>query len=283
MGKSGIARVFEHWVHLDHQPFRVLIYLTLRSIDEEAPPIYYAGWEKIARAANLSWDPEEPYVDHLDEAARKAVLDRRSRARKKAKNRVGEILKTLEDAGAILRSGEAKQGTTQVVALTLEPSLTYAATKWTRRPRYRPDGEGGKELIYEVRVPDWQPIPRQDPRPLAPSQGGPGDPTQRGPGGTPGGGPLVPPERGKRTPGRGDPRNTHDPSQDPGEETGERTTAITSQRNPSTRGREEAAVPVSALAADDEPLSQQERVNAADAALRAQFPEYYDDDLAPTA
>lgn len=275
MGKSSISRVYEDWIHLDHQPFRVLVYLALRSLDAETPPVYYAGWEEIARAANLPWDPDEPYVDHLEESERKAVLERRRRARKKYKNRVGELLRTLEDAGAVLRSGDAKQGTAQVVALTLEPTVSYAATRWTTRPRYKTNSDGEKELLYEVRVPDWQPIPRQDPRPLAPSQGGPGDPTQRGPG--------VPPERGKRTPGRGDPRNTHDPSQDPGEETGERTTAITSQRNPSTRGREEAAVPVSAPAAADEPLSQQERVNAADAALRAQFPEYYDDDLAPTA
>ncbi|MCT1815498.1 hypothetical protein M3C33_009720 [Micrococcus luteus] len=283
MGKSSISRVYEDWIHLDHQPFRVLVYLALRSLDAETPPVYYAGWEEIARAANLPWDPDEPYVDHLEESERKAVLERRRRARKKYKNRVGELLRTLEDAGAVLRSGDAKQGTAQVVALTLEPTVSYAATRWTTRPRYKTNSDGEKELLYEVRVPDWQPIPRQDPRPLAPSQGGPGDPTQRGPGVPTQRGPGVPPERGKRTPGRGDPRNTHDPSQDPGEETGERTTAITSQRNPSTRGREEAAVPVSAPAAADEPLSQQERVNAADAALRAQFPEYYDDDLAPTA
>ncbi|MCV7523508.1 hypothetical protein M3E12_011045, partial [Micrococcus luteus] len=241
MGKSSISRVYEDWIHLDHQPFRVLVYLALRSLDAETPPVYYAGWEEIARAANLPWDPDEPYVDHLEESERKAVLERRRRARKKYKNRVGELLRTLEDAGAVLRSGDAKQGTAQVVALTLEPTVSYAATRWTTRPRYKTNSDGEKELLYEVRVPDWQPIPRQDPRPLAPSQGGPGDPTQRGPGVPTQRGPGVPPERGKRTPGRGDPRNTHDPSQDPGEETGERTTAITSQRNPSTRGREEAA------------------------------------------
>lgn len=283
MGKSSISRVYEDWIHLDHQPFRVLVYLALRSLDAETPPVYYAGWEEIARAANLPWDPDEPYVDHLEESERKAVLERRRRARKKYKNRVGELLRTLEDAGAVLRSGDAKQGTAQVMALTLEPTVSYAATRWTTRPRYKTNSDGEKELLDEVRVPDWQPFTREDPRPKAPTQGGPQAPTQGGPDGPAEGGPPAPLEAGKRSPGRGDPKRTHDPLQDVAEETPGMTTSIISQRNPSTRGREEAAVPVSALAAADEPLSQQERVNAADAALRAQFPEYYDDDLAPTA
>ena len=238
MGKSSIARAYEDWAHLDHQPFRVLVYLALRSLDEEAPPIYYAGWEEIARAANLPWDPEEPYVDHLDEAERKAVLDRRRRARKKYKNRVGELLKTLEEAGTVIRSGDAKLGTAQVVALTLDPSVTYTASQWTRRPRYRKNGAGQEQLIYEVRTPDWRPIPRQDPRPAVPSKGGPQGPSEGGPEATSERGPEGPSEAGNRSPRRGDPKRTHDPFQDPAEETGERKTSITSQPSPSTRVRE---------------------------------------------
>lgn len=171
MGKSSISRVYEDWIHLDHQPFRVLVYLALRSLDAETPPVYYAGWEEIARAANLSWDPDEPYVDHLEESERKAVLERRRRARKKYKNRVGELLRTLEDARARCP------------------------------PRCRVADGGLKGECH-----DWQPFIREDPRPKAPTQRGPQAPTQGGPDGPAEGGPPVPVEAGKRSPGRGGPK-----------------------------------------------------------------------------
>ena len=272
MGKSSISRVYEDWLHLDHQPFRVLGYLALRSIDEERPPVYYAGWEKIALAANLSWDPEEPYVDHLPDAERQAVLKKRSRARKKAKNRVGEILRALEDAGAILRSGDARQGTVQVVALTLEPTVTYTASQWTLRPRYRKNERGEQELVYEVRLPDWQPVEREDPRPLVPSQGGPVGTAQGGPGEPAEAGPVAPSGTDARSPGKGGPRSTHDPSHDPRDETEGKTSAVTPQRNPSTRG---GAIATGLLAGEKDDI--EARYRRAHSHLMQLAPEHYMD------
>lgn len=223
LGKSSISRIYEDWSHLDHQPFRALVYLALRSLDEEAPPVYYAGWEALAAATGIPWDPQEPFLDHLDPAERKAARTTRSKARRAAINRVGRILRTLEEAGAILRAGEAQQGSRQVIGLTLEPRITYTARAWTSRPRFKTNSRNEKELIYEVRVPDWQPVEREDPRPptarpVSPDVV-PGDAPDVVPGDAPQAVPQALHEVRERYPPTRYPKRTNDPQQDPPDET----------------------------------------------------------------
>lgn len=180
-----------------------------------------------------------------------------------AERNTKKALSNLVKLGAITSSGTARAGVRAEYALNLKPGVVYV-----------PSGRG--------RDVSWAPMKRGEAPPEGDRQGCPGGTRKGTHRGTVRGAQEGDRQGLERGTAGGPPRRTQEPPGGTGQEPGEEP-SITSQRNLSTRGREEAAVPVSALAAADEPLSQQERVNAAGAALRAQFPEYYDDDLAPTA
>ncbi|MFJ4161779.1 hypothetical protein [Micrococcus luteus] len=267
MGKSSIARVYEDWNHLDHQPFRVLGRLALSSIDIETPPIYYAGWEALAAAARIPWDPEEPDLAGMDAETRQATIKARASARRNSKARVNKILRALEDAGAIVRSGGAQAGQRQVIGLTLDPRLTYAAEGWTRRQRTR-RGADGDAVAYSVPVPDWQPVDREDPRPdsppvvaQTPPPGGASD-TTGGESQTP---PEVVPDALEWSSLRHHPRSSEDPVEEAGEETAPGRIPIPSQRKPSTR------VDASRRDDDEGSISQDQRANDQGRRLREMF------------
>lgn len=127
MGHHNVKKVFAFWVHLEHRETRALTYMANESRDSDVPPIYYGGWENLARAlgSNVQGNPES--------------------ARKTAMRALGALTK----AGAIVSSGQARAGVRANYAITLDPEITFIPTgkgrdvKWKQTPR-----EGGTATGY---------------------------------------------------------------------------------------------------------------------------------------
>lgn len=68
MGYQNMGLVFARWGHLPDRPFRLLMFMALRSLDEDDPPRFYEGREAAAFAIG-KLVPEEPAAgDESDRA-----------------------------------------------------------------------------------------------------------------------------------------------------------------------------------------------------------------------
>ncbi|NMR29934.1 hypothetical protein [Crystallibacter degradans] len=103
MGASNVAKVFEHWNHLDHRNARGLAYMANVSMDGDTPPVYWGGWESLAKAVGQTTE------DKPETARRTAV----------------RVLSALCKAGALVSSGQARPGVRAEYAVTLDPDHTF--------------------------------------------------------------------------------------------------------------------------------------------------------------
>ena len=105
MGATNVLAVLRNWPNLEHKEMRALVYMAVKSMDDDVPPRYWGGWENLAVV--LGHGTSKP------ETAR--VLTNRT-------------LSALSKAGAIVSSGQARQGVRAEYALALHPSLTCIPT-----------------------------------------------------------------------------------------------------------------------------------------------------------
>lgn len=124
MGAKNALRVFEDWTHLKHRPARLLAFLAVRTLDADAPPVYFGGWRPAAAALGL-------------DTSRERV----------AQEQLRRVVNELEDAGAVLRGRTARPGLNGEYALALDPAATFKAVATTTDDAGRP-------------VTVWEPRPR---------------------------------------------------------------------------------------------------------------------------
>lgn len=130
MGASNVAMVFTYWAHLDHREVRALTYMANISMDADAPPVYFGGWEALAVA--LGADPH----GNPQSGRRTAV----------------RVLGALSKAGAIVSSGQARTGVRAEYALALDPEATFKPVgkgrnvKWTRVERETATGTHNEQF-----------------------------------------------------------------------------------------------------------------------------------------
>jgi hypothetical protein len=58
MGRENANLAYARWAHLSHVPFRLLVYMALRSIDDDNPPQFWGGREELAHALGRVVPPE---------------------------------------------------------------------------------------------------------------------------------------------------------------------------------------------------------------------------------
>lgn len=114
MGAGNVGLVYATWSQLNHAPFRVLVYMALRTLDKDEPPMFWGGREELAfalgRAIPEGNDPES------------------IRVRKAAYEAVKDVMKTLKKAGAVTLERPAMTGQNAVYALHLRSGLVGAET-----------------------------------------------------------------------------------------------------------------------------------------------------------
>lgn len=219
MGYQAVNAVMTRWTHLNDQPFRALTFMAHMAHDGHEPPTYFAGHRALALA--LGMDPSNP----------------------RTFEKVRRVLRTVEDAGALVAGMEGKAGQRRDYALALDPDTTYRSTGVHPVTFARPGAGAADGETYVVNLTSWQAVPREDPRPrLDPPHEMGGDPP-RDMGGTPprdmGGDP--PHEMGPTPHATWDPtRTTNKHSNGKPRET-ETGTPIPSQPNPSTRAHANAS------------------------------------------
>lgn len=121
MGAGNVALVFARWGALNHAPFRALIYMAHRSLDNGNPPSFWGGREELAVA--LGRPLPEPYGKQFDDM------------RKANAEVVKKVISTLTKAGAITLTQPAGPGRNAAYSLNLRiPGLGY------------PQGDGGKPV-----------------------------------------------------------------------------------------------------------------------------------------
>ncbi|MFC7402908.1 hypothetical protein [Citricoccus sp. GCM10030269] len=102
MGSQNVAKAFIHWrPHLSHREMCALLFMSNTALDADCPPVYFAGWEDVARSMDLGGKPT---------TAKRATL---------------QVLSKLSDAGAITSSGSAHSGVRAEYALNLDPDHLY--------------------------------------------------------------------------------------------------------------------------------------------------------------
>lgn len=168
-----------------------------------------------------------------------------------AERNTKKALSALVKVGAITSSGTARAGVRAEYALNLVPGHTHV-----------PSGSG--------RNVTWTQQQRSDGANQGDCQGYPGVTTRGTQRGTARGTQQGDRQGSGSGTARGTPRRTQDPPRGAPEEEREEP-VITSQRNPSTRGGASAT----GLIDLDEPMTQQDRKNAATAALRAKYPDAF--------
>lgn len=132
MGATNVTKVFTYWTHLEHRDARGLAYMANVSIDQHTPPIYFGGWEAVARA--LGHDA----ADKPENARRAAV----------------RVIAALSKAGALVSSGQARPGVRAEYALALDPKVTFV-----------PKGQGRNvtwEEVPRTTEPETAIVPRRE-------------------------------------------------------------------------------------------------------------------------
>lgn len=108
MGAGNVGLVFARWGSLNHAPFRALVYMAHRSLDNGNPPLFWGGREEIAVA--LGRPIAEPYGEEF-EKMRKANYET-----------VKKVVGVLTKAGAIALNRAPSVGQNAVYALNLRAS-----------------------------------------------------------------------------------------------------------------------------------------------------------------
>ncbi|WP_377681050.1 hypothetical protein [Micrococcus luteus] len=141
MGHRNVEMVHAYWTHLDPKPLLALIYMAAAAHNDDTPPVYFGGWEDLARAIGVN-----PYVT--------------GGKRTQAQEKVRTAVRKLKDAGVVVQGMEAKLGQRADYALALDPGTGYVRTGEGPRQFTRSDGS-----TYTLRLSRWRPVDRSDPRP----------------------------------------------------------------------------------------------------------------------
>lgn len=141
MGHRNVEMVHAYWTHLDPKPLLALIYMAAAAHNDDTPPVYFGGWEDVARAIGVN-----PYVTGAKRA--------------QAQEKVRTALRKLKDAGVVVQGMAAKIGQRADYALALDPLTGYVRTGEGPREFTRSDGS-----TYTLRLSRWRPVDRSDPRP----------------------------------------------------------------------------------------------------------------------
>jgi len=133
VGATNALAAYARWHDLPDLPHRVLVYMALRTMDADDPPLYWAGWEELAVAAGRMIPDHDPHD--------KAVTKERRAALKS----VSAVLRILRDRGAVRLATRPAPGRRAEYALNLDRTTVHAqrepspvdnpATGRTVRPR----------------------------------------------------------------------------------------------------------------------------------------------------
>lgn len=142
MGAKNVGQVFTQWGHLPGTPFRLLVYMALRSLDADALPRYWGGRDDLARALGRELPPDtddSPAAERQRTAAYKAVK---------------VAVRQLVDCKAIAPLRRAYSGQRQEWALALRPAegdqtSSKRGTETVPQSRSPQEGKG-----YENRPPE---------------------------------------------------------------------------------------------------------------------------------
>lgn len=118
MGASNVIAAYTYWRgRLSHRDLHALVFMAVTALDSDRPPVYYGGWEAVARALGLDLEGNPA----------------------SAKRTTVKALTALTEAGAITSSGTARAGIRAEYALNLAPGTTYVPSgrgrnvTWTAR------------------------------------------------------------------------------------------------------------------------------------------------------
>lgn len=120
MGAGNVLRVFEQWYRLPDLPLRVLLYMAVRSLDHDKPPIYKAGWEKLAHAAGR--DVPLKGVPRKEWKGQPLELRRAQRASEKS---VADAVRVLVSHGAVEVQVPGAPGRPAIYALVLPETTLH--------------------------------------------------------------------------------------------------------------------------------------------------------------
>ncbi|MFC5182831.1 hypothetical protein [Actinomadura harenae] len=119
MGIRNVKAVFDNWRQLPDGPFRLLVYMAIRSMDDDDPPVYFAGRDELVMAIGR----ELPDMSETDAAS--------DRARAASYEAVKRAVRTLKADAAItvIRRGGAGRNATYALHLkgNAQPSPKGAA------------------------------------------------------------------------------------------------------------------------------------------------------------
>ena len=119
MGAGNVKLVYARWAGLPDLPFRVLAYMALVAMDEDAKPCFWGGWESLALAAG------RVVPDRSDDAEV-------TKARRAALKAVNAAVKTLVDRGAVRVKTPAAPGRNA----TYELIFAYGTVHADREPSH---------------------------------------------------------------------------------------------------------------------------------------------------
>lgn len=77
MGAGNVAQVYARWAHLPDRAFRLLVFMSLISLDHDAEPKFWGGREQLAGALGRI-TPPEPAQGDTSARAEQARKDRRA-------------------------------------------------------------------------------------------------------------------------------------------------------------------------------------------------------------
>jgi hypothetical protein len=119
LGAGNVKLVYARWAGLPDLPFRVLVYMALVTMDEDAKPCFWGGWESLALAAGRIVPDrcDDPEVTKARRAALKAV---------------NGAVKTLVDRGAVRVKTPAAPGRNA----TYELNFAYRTVHADREPSH---------------------------------------------------------------------------------------------------------------------------------------------------
>lgn len=114
MGAGNVKAVFARWGDLPHAPFRVLVYMALRSMDDGTPPVFYAGRTELAVALGR----QVPTGNDTES----------KRERRTVYGAVKDATKVLKTRGAVTVIQDAGPGSPARYALNLSPEMGGSET-----------------------------------------------------------------------------------------------------------------------------------------------------------
>lgn len=142
MGAGNVKLVFARWADLPHGPFRVLVYMALRSMDDDKPPMFWGGREDLALAIGRIV-PDEDTSNAEVTAARNAAF-------KAAR----DATTLLTKCGAISEVKGAAPGRRRTFMLNLEARTVHGKRAPTVHGKRAQQCTENVQTVHEERAPE---------------------------------------------------------------------------------------------------------------------------------